>query len=477
MKRFFALMLIFCLIPLPCLANSWGLKGDLLEAVMAVDTWNDYSTLSSQKDNIAVMGSRYHNALMLMDHGELAVYSTAVYQPEDSRARKVSLSGDNDMFTLSYSDAESYTFMDNGSRYVLLRADIGDFSIVLDSSVPCYYASQNGQTLTVQPDFPLSGFNINLFPRSLEEVRHLNLMNAALATPIHFFDCNHTGKPVGLYLDGPGEGTVPVFSSPYGDSAWRAAKGKAAVSLKGGLWGHGVINDSDGFPYLLIHYDVSERTQRYGYIRADSIPGAEDFLPHIYPMQMPLRATRSTYLTDDPAVSQFPQFEVPEGTLFSCLSLYNQDYAYVSAEVRDGEIASGGQIVWGFVPLRDLKLFAEPVSDLSAMPFIGRFLFHSGSETLHGAVVLNNDGTYFCDDEFRTEGQLMTSSRGTWALYKNNPDHAVFAHEYSHVIAFTCDNGEVFVRGLRFEDNTLTLGGSEGFGCYLMDVPAYSPKE
>ena len=477
MKRFFALMLFFCLIPLPGLANSWGLKGELLEAVMAVDTWNDYSTISSQKDNIAVMGSRYHNALMLMDHGELAVYSTAVYQPDDSRARKVSLSGDNDLFTLSYGDEESYTFMDNGSRYILLKADIGDFSIVLDSSVPCYHASQNGESLIVQFDFPLSGFNINLFPRSLEEVRHLNLMNAALAAPIHFFDCNHSGKPVGLYLDGPGEGTVPVYSSPYGDSAWRAAKGKAAVSLKGELWGHGVINDSDGLSYLLIHYDVSERTQRYGYICADSIPDAEDFLPHIYPMQMPLRATRSTYLTDDPAVSQFQQFEVPEGALLTCLSLYNQDYAYVSAEVRDGEIASGGQIVWGFVPLRDLELFAEPVNVASDVPFLGRFLYHSGSEALHGCIVLNGDGTYFCDDEFRTENQRMTSTGGTWALYENNPDHAVFAHEYTHVIVFTSSEGEVFVRGLRFEDNTLTLGGSEGFGCYLMDVPAYSPEE
>ena len=46
-------------------ANSWGLRGDLLDKVSDVNTWNDYSTICKQAGDVAVMGSRYHNALML----------------------------------------------------------------------------------------------------------------------------------------------------------------------------------------------------------------------------------------------------------------------------------------------------------------------------------------------------------------------------------------------------------------------------
>ena len=39
-------------------ANSWGLKGKLLQAVMADHTWDDYSTLSNQEGAFAVMKAR-----------------------------------------------------------------------------------------------------------------------------------------------------------------------------------------------------------------------------------------------------------------------------------------------------------------------------------------------------------------------------------------------------------------------------------
>ena len=49
-------------------ANSWGLKGKLLTAVMADHTWDDYSILSNQEDPFAVMKSRYELTL-LFDNG------------------------------------------------------------------------------------------------------------------------------------------------------------------------------------------------------------------------------------------------------------------------------------------------------------------------------------------------------------------------------------------------------------------------
>ena len=47
-KGFISLLLCILLITSfasPAAANSWGLKGDLLDAVSDVDTWNDYHTL------------------------------------------------------------------------------------------------------------------------------------------------------------------------------------------------------------------------------------------------------------------------------------------------------------------------------------------------------------------------------------------------------------------------------------------------
>ncbi|MBE5780160.1 MAG: hypothetical protein E7331_12645 [Clostridiales bacterium] len=477
MKKCFALILLLCLIPLPSLANSWGLRGDLLEAVMTVDTWNDYSTITKQVDNIAVMGSRYHNALMLVDDDVFHVYPTAVYQPGDDRGKQISLSGDNDLFTLAYGDRESYTFMHNGQFHQLLRAVIGDFSITLDSNASCYRASMNDENLIVQHDFPLSRFNISLFPRSLEDVHRLNLMDAALEPGSSLLGSYGQDLSSGIRLEGQGTGNAPVYSAPFGESSWRAAKGKAAVSLKGEMWAHALYTNNEGDSYALIHYDVSERTQRYGFISAGQLSLDLDTLPRLYPLQMPLRAIRATYLTDDPLVSQYRQFEAPEGTLFTCLGLLNDDYAYVSAEVRDGHFADGGEIVWGFVPVKDLELFTSPVSDFASLPLCGRWLYHSGLEALHGALILNEDGTYLCDEEFTVSSQLMSSPSGTWTLCENNPDNALFAHEYSHVIIFTANSGEVFVRGLRFEDQALILGGAQGFGCYMMDTPAYSPEE
>ena len=64
-------------------ANSWGLKGKLLNAVMKDHTWDDYSTLSNQEGSFAVMKARYHHALLFVDDLEkLHVYTTAVYQPD-----------------------------------------------------------------------------------------------------------------------------------------------------------------------------------------------------------------------------------------------------------------------------------------------------------------------------------------------------------------------------------------------------------
>ena len=48
-------------------ANSWNLKGKLLQAMIKTHDWDDYILLGNQADPFAVMSARYHNALFFVD--------------------------------------------------------------------------------------------------------------------------------------------------------------------------------------------------------------------------------------------------------------------------------------------------------------------------------------------------------------------------------------------------------------------------
>ena len=87
-------------------ANSWGLKGKLLNSVMADHAWDDYSALSNQEGSFAVMKARYHHALFSADDlDRLHVYTAAVYQPDDKREAPSLMLMDEDLY-LSYGKSE-----------------------------------------------------------------------------------------------------------------------------------------------------------------------------------------------------------------------------------------------------------------------------------------------------------------------------------------------------------------------------------
>ena len=67
MKQILAILTVLILLCMTgtASANSWGLRGDLLDKISDINTWNDYSTICKQAGDAAVMGNRYHNALML----------------------------------------------------------------------------------------------------------------------------------------------------------------------------------------------------------------------------------------------------------------------------------------------------------------------------------------------------------------------------------------------------------------------------
>ena len=87
--------------------------------------------------------------------------------------------------------------------------------------------------------------------------------------------------------------------------------------MSGEVWLLRLVTNADGDCYACVRYDVSERTQRIGYVPASALRIRLDTTPSDDLIDVIVRANCDTYLTDDPDVSQFAQFEVPAGTLFT----------------------------------------------------------------------------------------------------------------------------------------------------------------
>ena len=472
-------------------ANSWGLKGKLLTAVMADHTWDDYTTLSNQEGSFAVMQSRYHNALFFVDSQEhLHVYTTAVYQPEAKR-KAPKLYWDGHYLTISYGESEHYTFCewDEGSgEYQLSEAVVNEFKL---TGIPGESGfSWRYQATDDDHDAPaawpakimLADFNIDLFPHSVDEVCHLNYMHARFDSGLNVLGTAFSGD---VYdPDHPGEllqpkkkGTSAVYSAPYGKSAWRAGKGKAAVGLNGDLWLLSQYKNEDGQSYACIRYNVSERTQRIGYALCKDLglPEITDWHPD-EPLtgfaHVDVEATADTWLTDDPDVSQYPQFKVPKGTQFTCMGLYNDYYAYVGAEVKNDKFVDGGAIIWGFVPVRDLKPMEQEKQPEAMDKLIGNWKVYAGGSMADDYLVFNSDGTFTAgmwDWDLDTPERVENAARasGTWYVTKYNPFMNLYWSKPPYQLTLIYNNGRVTIRGLDFDDEGFSLTNEEGGGGYI----------
>lgn len=141
-----------------------------------------------------------------------------------------------------------------------------------------------------------------------------------------------------------------VWSAPDAKS-FRAANGKASVSLKDGVW---YMGGCDGWD--MIEYEVSLRTHRIGWIKTGQLP---DAWPDPW-SELPCEVVSGSYMTDDPFVSQFHTFDTDSLSGFRALGLLTPFYAYVEAEKEDG------QIVRGFIPARDVTIPDETMSPAGA---------------------------------------------------------------------------------------------------------------
>lgn len=475
--RWFLVCLFLCLVAGSAFANSWGLSGDLLSVVMESGRWDDYSTISSQQDDFAVMGSRYHNVLMRYKNGELLTYPLAVWQKTDQmQTDRPKLDFNENELTLSYGENEFYTFQLThqvepfDSADALIHAQVNGLSFTWTD----YHmlVSDGMRDVIWQRNVLLDDFNIKLFPRSIEEVLRLNHMYALLSS------ADRLGTDLdGDFHPGEGKGSVPVYSAPFGDSAWRAAKGKAAVGLAGGHWQLGTYINASGIPYIKIRYEVSERTQRIGYVWAPDLAArlGDDQMAQM--IRVPVEAINDTWLTDDPVVSQYQQFYVPPGTQFICMGLYGKDYAYVGAEVKDGRFADGGQIVWGYVPLRDLAIstgdeYRNTIEWDAMAQVAGHWRFAAGGVGISDYLTLYADGTW--------EGYTDIPIGGTWRLHRYNPEDNLYWADAPYTIIFTSEDGTITIKGFRPDEsgNHFSMFYWEGSGGYeRMTEPFLPPAD
>lgn len=459
-----------CLFAASACANSWGLKGELLQKVSSVHTWSDYTVQGSQTSDAAIMSARYDNLLMFLENGELVVNHKAVYPPKEKRSGR--LTQDGKLLTLSYGPDEWYTFElfdRRSSEYGLKAMRNGSFSMERmdesnDLDYDLYRGTDESGTEEWVDEILLRDFNIQLFPRGLQEFRHQNDLCVRLRPQWDILKDQQTVK----HLENIGSGTLPVYSAPS-EQAWRAAKGKASVGLRGEVWALASVEREDGI-YTLIRYDVSERTQRIGYVKKQLMDvELSEYEPV---MDQTVIALRDTFLTDDPDVSQFPQLLVPEGTVLHCHDIHNSEYAYVMGRTTGGQLTQSGQWVGGFVPLRDLDIYDSPGQN------------QASDETRHMNYMLAA-----LDSGKNDSGNLETicvslkARRDTILKEKSGneihiPEGTVFTcdgveqNQYAHVTGESGETGLVLLADLHFADGEHTdiqrdvMASLEGTWCF-----------
>ena len=475
MKRTLAFLLVLLLLPAAALANSWGLKGDLLTAVMADHAWDDYTTMDDQAGNVAAMTSRYHNALMLVagKKSPLEVYTRALWQPDDEKG-SATLTSVTNGFSLGYrKTGESFRFRLTDGRYVLTVAGAGELTYTQCADDPhTYYVNDGTQTglwYGGHNGHTLERFSIRLMPRTWEELIRLKTALSALDSGRDILGWwEDEATPGRLYAPGK-KGTVPVYGAPS-TRAWRAGKGKASVSLKGEIY---VLRewDVDGEVWLHIRYEVSQRTERFGFIRARDLPGYKVVGSDVYgAISVPVRAAVDTWLTDDPLVSQFAQAQISAGTEMTCVGVFDDMYALVQTKI-DGKAA------WLFVPLKDIEPVPGTVLPDVMARLDGCWEYWAGGSMASDYLRLNADGT-FCDPSWPADG-------GTWVVTAYDPAQGKYWNDPPYEIALFYRDGRTNIRGLTIDGqedtgdgvprDAFSLTNGEGGGGYVRineeDVP------
>ena len=437
------------------LANGWGLKGGAYDVISQDDRYEGYTAVADDGNdsltdvgqvNHVVMENRYDAFLMAVsrtDKGWQAdvVNHAAVYQPGDEwraylPAPQLEHTGDG--FRLSYGEKENYTFLWNGEEYVLsdvryeADTDYADCYMLVKEGLEFWHSNPEGSFLPIGDGMwpaviTLEEFNITQMPRYLSHLRQLTMTANALMDAPRL-------KAAAVWEGVKDGATLAVYSAPDA-SSFRAAEGKASVSLGGDITIYGTV---DG--WTLVGYEVSPRTSRIGYVNREL---SEEPLAF---GEVALRASMDTFLTDDPFVSQYAQVKIPEGARLTGLTQCGEYYAYVEYQAD--------KLYRGFVPLKDLM----PVYDLALSvdgdvltegviwslmeALCGKWFPESGPAA--GETILFSNGSF----SLRKDGQY--TAHGNYRIYQEE-------NEQLTIRFITEDNQEKTCSLTLNEDGTITM--------------------
>ena len=449
LKRFFALFLLVVLLPLPAQAR-WGLNGKLLELAVETGDYELYTSLCSQVGNVAALRGSYHNELLMEEDGKLKTFTGALFQPGESYEGWPTLTSDGAKFTITYHENLWYSFERTDSRHRLTNAQFDGTSVKLSDDGSYYiFTDETGASVVFRRGIWLEHFNVELFPKTLDEVRHLSWMLASLDGGQYLLGTSNTLMKFTKELS-----KASVFTAPYIDDALRAANGHATVSFKGDVWQLRTWRNEYGGEYYVIRYDISPRQQRIGYIRRTHIDGVgADPWSDSHALNARVVTLRKTVLTDDPDISQTPVLTVSKGARLRCLGTYDDNFAYVAT------VDSIGRTVWGFVPLRDLTMLSDSLYDPEPeimADLEGVWWFENGDDKLADLLTLRADGTYEGFLFFSaTYSSGQPSCTGKWYVTKYDPAASLYWNDPVYEITFIGDDGTVMVDGLTYTNDTL----------------------
>ena len=154
------------------------------------------------------------------------------------------------------------------------------------------------------------------------------------------------------------------------------------------------------------------------------------------------------------------------------MGLYNDYYAYVSAEVKNGKFVDGGEIVWGFVPIRDLKVMEQETAPEAIDELIGNWMLYAGGSMADDYLFLHKDGTFTANNMQWETGDMWQDDNtskcwGTWYVTKYNSFMNLYWNRPPYQLTLLYNNGRVLMRGLEISDEGFSLTDEEGGGGYV----------
>ncbi len=136
---------------------------------------------------------------------------------------------------------------------------------------------------------------------------------------------------------GIGYGYCPVYTAPSED-ACRLANGKAGCDTNSYM----SIGGYDATGWLMVRYDTNDGGTRVGYIPPKYVRGYKARITRLEFDYIPVQATDTIYVTDNPMVSNSAFATFSWGETFYVLAQYTYfgDWRYIECTV-DGQVARG----------------------------------------------------------------------------------------------------------------------------------------